>query len=268
MMPAPLALQLYTVRDALAADRAATLARVAEQGFQAVELFGVGDPDRDAAERTADARALRRQLDSYGLRVAAAHGLVPVDERQAGVYDELDVLGTDRLIAPGPILVPGFTDEALGSADGVNRFVGALNAAAGLAAARGFRVGYHNHHFEWKAIEDGTPAYDLMVRELDPRVFLEIDVYWVHCAGQNPATVIAAHAERVHLLHLKDGPGVAGEAHVSIGEGVVDNAAAAEAGTSVEWHVVELDECVEDPLVAARTGAEWLVEHGHSTWAT
>src|SRR5690606_10624314 len=101
-MATPLALQLYTVRNALAEDRAAALARAAEKGFRAVEAFGIGDPQRDVSERLADAREFRAQLDAAGLRVIAAHGSVPEGDDAEAVFDELEILGTDRLIAPAP----------------------------------------------------------------------------------------------------------------------------------------------------------------------
>lgn len=269
-MATPLALQLYTVRNALADDRAAALARAADVGFRAVEAYGIGGPQRDAADRLADARELRAQLDANGLKVIAVHGFVSADDDAETVYDELEVLGTNRLIAAVPGAVAGVAGgmgaDVLATADGVKRLAEGLNAAAERAQARGILIGYHNHDFEWRPVEDGTPAYDLLVRNLDPRVFLEVDVYWAHTAGQDPATVIRAYADRVHTLHVKDGPGVRGELQTPVGGGAVDNAAAIRAGSSVAYHVVELDEAAGDPFDVAKAGAEWLVRNGYSTW--
>jgi hypothetical protein len=62
-MATPLALQLYTVRQALSENRPAAIARTAEMGFRAVEAFGIGVPSKDPAERLADARpAVARAL--------------------------------------------------------------------------------------------------------------------------------------------------------------------------------------------------------------
>jgi sugar phosphate isomerase/epimerase len=269
-MATPLALQLYTVRNALAEDRAAALARAAEKGFQAVEAYGIGDPRRDAADRLADAREFRAQLDDNGLKVIAVHGFVSAGDDAEAVFDELEILGTDRLIAPVPGAVAGAAGglgaDVLATADGVKRLAEGLNAAAERAQARGILIGYHNHDFEWKPVDDGTPAYDVLVGNLDPRVFLEVDVYWAHTAGQDPARVITSYADRVYTLHVKDGPGVRGQLQTAVGEGSVDNAAAIRAGTNVAYHVVELDEAAGDPFDVAQAGAEWLVRNGYSTW--
>ena len=258
-MSKPLAVQLYTFREALASDRAAALRRVAAAGFGAVEPFGVGNSSLD------DVRELRRLLDENGLTVVATHGGWSTDESFDGVLDQLEVLGTDRLIAPAPGTVRGHGD-AMKSVDGVRKLAEALNWSAERAAARGVRIGYHNHEFEWAELENGQPAYDVFVAELDPKVFLEIDIYWAHSAGQNPAEVVARYADRVELLHAKDGPG-GRVLQTAIGEGVVDNPGAIAAGAKVDHAIVELDDCEGDPYDAARAGAEWLVSRGHAVWS-
>lgn len=266
-MATPLALQLYTVRQALSENRPAAIARAAEMGFRAVEAFGIGVPNKEPADRLADARELRNLLDEHGLTVAAVHGYVTSDDSADAVYAELSTLGTNRLIAAVPSLVAGMDNEVLKSSDGVKRLAEGLNAGAERAAAHGVEIGYHNHDFEWAPLPDGTPAYDALVAQLDPRVFLEVDIYWAHTGGQNPAAVIGAYADRVRFLHVKDGPGVRGELQTRVGSGAVDNIAAIAAGPNVEWHVAELDDTAGDPFEVARDGAAWLVEQGQSRWA-
>lgn len=271
-MATPLALQLYTVRKAVAADRAQALARTAELGFTAVEPYGIGKPDASPADRLADAREFRSQLDANGLRVTSVHGSFPTDDGLDAVLDEIATLGTDRLIAPvpGAAAVPGVGGgrEALASADNVARFAEGLGRAAERAATRGVTIGYHNHDFEWAPLADAgqRPAYEVLVDRLDPRVFLELDIYWAHAAGQNPADLVARYADRVQLLHVKDGPGVRGELQTAVGEGVVDNGAAIEAGRDVAWHILELDEAAGDPFDVAKAGGVWLEQRGYSRW--
>lgn len=264
-MPTPLALQLYTVRTTMAEDRGAALARAAEAGFKAVEPYGIGSPDKEAAARVADAKTFRAQLDANGLTAVATHGFVASDASADAIFDELGELGVDRLIAPVPALAVGVEQDAIKSADGVRRLAEALNAGAERAAERGVRVGYHNHDFEWGAI-DGGAAYDVLVSHLSPRVFLEVDLYWAHAGGQTPADVVSRYADRVQLVHVKDGPGVRDELQTAIGTGVVDNLAAVRAGAHVAYHVVELDDCAGDPFEVAAAGGRWLVEQGVSQW--
>ena len=268
--PRPIALQLWTVREDLEADTAATLDRVAARGFSAVEWYGLGDGDAAPAERVARAAALRGMLDGAGLAACAAHGRLPDGAELDAVLDEARALGAGCLIAPSPRSVDG-CESAFSDADGVRRLADRLNAAAERAAAAGVTIGYHNHWQEWRPLGDGRGAgragYDLLWERLGPGVVAEVDVYWARVGGQDPAAVIAGLGERCRFLHVKDGPGDTVQPQTPLGEGVLDLDAALAAGPHVRWHVVELDECDGDRLDAARAGGDWLVARGWSRWA-
>jgi sugar phosphate isomerase/epimerase len=263
--PRPIAVQLWTVREDLDTDQAATLHRVAERGFRAVEPYGLGAGDLDPAGRLARAATLRRLLDGEGLLACAAHGRLPAGEELEGVLDELETLGAPFLVVPSPGAVDGCA-AALSSADGVRAMADRVNEAADRAAGRGLGVGYHNHWQEWQRVDGDRPAYDLLWERLAPAVVAEVDVYWARVGGQDPAAVIAGLGERARLLHVKDGPGDTERPQTVLGEGVVDLDAALSAGTHVRWHVVELDDCETDKLDAARAGGDWLVARGWSRW--
>src|SRR5215468_7983373 len=92
MQVAQLALQLYTVRDALADDPERTLTGLASMGYRSVELAGTaGLP----------ARVFRDLLDRHDLAVVGAH--VPLDRFAAdpeATLDELEILGCRFAIVP------------------------------------------------------------------------------------------------------------------------------------------------------------------------
>lgn len=263
--PRPIALQLWTVREELEADRVAALGRIAKSGFGAVEPFGLGRRGITTAERIVRATIFRRQLDDEGLAACAAHSRLPAGDELDAVLDELETIGGGYLIVPSPGAVDG-CESALESADGVRAMADRINAAAARAATRGISVGYHNHWHEWRQVHQGRPAFELLWERLDPAVVAEVDVYWARVGGQDPAAVIEGLGERAQLLHVKDGPGDTGSPQTVLGEGVVDVDAALAAGRHVRWHVVELDDCATDKLDAARAGADKLVERGWSRW--
>ena len=65
----PVALQLWSVRDDVKRDFAATVAAVAKIGYAGVELAGYGN---------LDAKGAKAALDAAGLKVAGMHvGLPP-----------------------------------------------------------------------------------------------------------------------------------------------------------------------------------------------
>jgi sugar phosphate isomerase/epimerase len=262
----PLAVQLYSFREALAADRPATLAKTAALGFQAVEPFGIGDPNVDPATRVENAKAFRKDLDAAGLKVCSTHGYAPLGANADAVLDELDALGTDVLIAPSPGLFPGLADTDWQSHDQVKRFAEAVNTAAENAARRGKRFGFHNHWSELALQPDGTTGLERMYSFAADNVIAEVDLYWVNVGGANPAEIVSSIGDRVGLVHAKDGAGTPEQKMpmVALGEGAVDNEGAIAAGTKIDWHIIELDVCATDVFEAARKGAQRLVDHGYS----
>lgn len=255
----PLSVQLYSVRDALAADRRATLPRLAAAGFRAVEPFDVGgDP--------ADTAALRADLADAGLRAPWAHVDAPLGPRAAPVLDAAAALGVAVLVIPAPGCVAGFGPDAFGAEASVRAFAEQLGQAAENAHAAGFRLAYHNHWWEFAPLPDGRLPYDLLIETAGDRLELEVDAYWAQTAGQPPAELVARYASRVRSLHVKDGPARQGVPQVVAGQGVVDLRGSIAAGTSVEWHVLEFDETTGDPVDGLVAGAQWLVAAGLSTW--
>ena len=261
-----LSVQLYTFRDAYAANPEATIARIAGMGFKYIEPFGIGSQGRPIAERQADTKALRRMLDSHGIRVSSAHVGAPLGEQAEAVLDELELLGIKDAIISWPGEVPGFERDVMDTLSGTRRFAEALNVAAGNADKRGIRFGYHNHWWEWVKLENGRWAYDELLDLLDPGVFLELDAYWAQTGKQDPVAVVKQLGERLQFLHVKDGPAVQGEPNVPLGQGAVDSAAIIRAAPWVRWHVLEMDSSAGDPFADIAASAQSLIDQGLSDW--
>ena len=84
------------------------------------------------------------------------------------------------------------------------------------------KLGYHNHNFEWKPI-DGTTFYDVLINGTDPAlVNMEMDIYWVVRAGQDPVKLFEAHPGRFALCHLKDMDKNDANKNTEIGSGSID----------------------------------------------
>ncbi|GGJ70688.1 sugar phosphate isomerase/epimerase family protein [Deinococcus aquiradiocola] len=261
-----LSVQLYTFRDAYAADPGGTLARLARTGFRYVEPFGVGSNNQPAADRVSGATALRGLLDEHGLSASSAHTGAPVGPDADSMLDAIEALGVQTVVISWPGEVPGFERDVMSTLDGTLRFADALNEAADRAAARGVRLGFHNHWWEWTVFADGRSAYDTLLQALRPEVFMEVDAYWAQTAGQSPAALVGQLGERVRLLHLKDGPAEPDAAQVPLGGGVIDNLAVIRAAPWVRWHVLEMDRTDGDVFAEVRQSARTLIEAGVSDW--
>ncbi len=251
-MACPLALQLHTVRDALAEDLPGVLAQLRAFGYRGVE-------SADLHGRSPE--AFRSCVDDAGLTLTSAHAMA-VGDGAAAALDGAAALGVSEVVVPvaGP--------ERFASRDAVLALADELAASAALAAERGLALGYHNHFWEWTPLADGELAYDLLADALPEACFLELDLYWARTAGQDPVGVLRRHGEKIRLLHVKDGPADdPGSAMTAVGDGVVPIADALAAAPAARWHIVELDRCDTDMLDAVARSARWLLDGGHSEGA-
>ena len=262
----PIGLQLYTVREQAGKDFEGTLKKVAEIGYQEVELYSFFD--RKAAD-------VRRLLEDAGLRCVSAHYGVPaLRDDLAPKIDYAKELGLQFMICP----FPGFPDPS--RARGGSASTDALtlddwkwnadlfNKVGEQAKRAGLRFGYHNHHIEFREF-GGVTAFDELLRRTDPGlVTIELDCGWVKVAGLDPAEFIAKHTGRVGLLHIKDvkagpapstrfGPPVP---FAEVGRGSIDWRKVFEAAkkAGVRRYYVEQDTTERPPLEAIKISRDYL----------
>ena len=251
MTSAALSIQLYTVRDALAADPDGTLARLAEIGFVDVEAFGfVGR----AAE-------LRASLDAAGLRSPSAHASFLSDQLEPGaarielppiehVLDEAATLGVEILIDPF-VAGPFWTQ-----ADDIARTAERLNGYVDLAAERGIRLGYHNHSHEFRKVEDQAVMLEYMLEHTDPEnVFFQLDVYWAVMGQASPVDLFRKYPGRFRMLHIKDRREIGQSGMVGF-DAIFRNAELA----GVEQIVVEQEESEYDIEKGVEMSLDYLLE--------
>ncbi len=202
-----ISIQLYTLREALEADRDGTLAAVAAMGVDEVEPFGIEHFDW-----------LPEALAAVGLQAGSAHANLVEDPEK--VLAAAKKLGVTTVFQPGPR-----PRDAFSTREGIETFAADINAAVDMFAAEGISVGFHNHDWEFTAPQvDGQVAYDYFVSRLDPRVVLELDTYWVAAGGVDPLSVFEKYGDRITHIHVKDGPveGGHGVLNVVLGTGAMD----------------------------------------------
>jgi sugar phosphate isomerase/epimerase len=89
------------------------------------------------------------------------------------------------------------------SLDGFRKAAEYLNKMAAKAHAAGLKFGYHPHDYEFKPLPGGR-GFDVLMREFDPTIRLELDVFWAVEAGQNPIELMQQNRQRLALIHIKD----------------------------------------------------------------
>lgn len=222
-----LSVQMYSVRDALAADIQGTVARLVDLGLTHAEPYRLLEY-RDE---------LVRARQEHAIDFPSAHQSFLGDVDFAQVLEAAQAVGVKYLVDPF------WNPEDWTDAAKVRALAARLNERAAAAEGTGVRVGYHNHHFELASQLEGRSALELFAEELDPQVILEIDTYWAVVGGADVPALLGTLGERVQLVHLKDGDlseDPAGQ--LPVGEGNVPLAQILEASSQVAYGVIEFDE--------------------------
>jgi sugar phosphate isomerase/epimerase len=290
-------LELYTVRDLMAADFEGVLAKIAQIGYREVEPA--------SGYNNMEPKQFRAMLDRYGLRMPSTHsgavGTGPALEKQLEGFQTMGIRYTEiraeaprapsRPLPPGAYYNPGtgvtsnsFKEtQAFGpyqppaKMESVKQTAAQLNASGKIARKYGMKILVHNHTGEFeRLIDSDRTAYDVLLAETDPElVAMQLDIGWAMIAGMDVVEMFRKHPGRYELWHIKDIVGlktvdrslspnarVSNMAFVPVGAGQIDYkpifAQAQLAG--LKHFCVEQDNAASwgDSLAAARVSFEAL----------
>lgn len=238
--------QLWSVRTDAEKDLPGTLRALAQMGYAGVELAGTYQvpPEQWSA-----------YLKEFSLHPIAAHvGLDALSaQKRRDTFDIYRKIGCRYLVVPG--LAPEFRQNRAG----FERAADLINDAISDATAAGFRLGYHNHAFEFQRLPDGSLPYEVLAGRLRPEVLLEMDLGWVSFAQQDPVQWIRRYPGREVLVHVKafsakNETAVLGEDDVPWAQVL----GACETVGGTEWYIVEHERYAAPPMVCVRQCLEYL----------
>jgi len=136
-----------------------------------------------------------------GMMADAGIGAVSGHFDYVGLEEKLDYakeLGLKYMVCP---MLP---KDQWTSLAGFRKAAELFNRVGEGAKKRGLQFAFHNHCYEFQPMEGSTGFAELM-KHTDPQlVKLELDMYWLTQAGQDPAKVLREQAGRTVLLHMKD----------------------------------------------------------------
>ncbi len=215
-------IQLYTLRDQISADTAATIKAVADAGYKQVEPY-----------RSPQTEAMIAAAKDNGLAVNSMHfdSNTIVEAKDAALPDFRKVVGEAKDAGLSHLVIPYLQDTRRKDLDDYKSVAEKFNKAAEITKAAGIRLSYHNHNFEFQPMAGGKTGYDVFTEEFSPDMMFEIDVFWVKLAGIEPVALIEKLNGRVSQLHLKDlkkgvempsYTGPAKDAFKEIGNGMID----------------------------------------------
>ncbi len=238
-------LQLYTLRNEMKADFTGTLEKVAATGYIEVEFAGYFD------HKPQEVKIL---LDRFGLTTPSVHvPLASVQKDFDKALEAVKVIGHKFVVCP--YLQP---NERQTLAD-YQKLGPIFNRAGEACRKAGVQFAYHNHDFEFVPL-DGKMPYDVLLAETDPGlVKMELDLYWIIKAGQDPLTYFGKHPGRFPLLHVKDMDNTSKQGFAEVGRGTIDfkKIFAQSEKAAVQHYFVEQDQS-SAPLESIRVSYDYL----------
>lgn len=255
--PAPkeknIGLQLYSVRDAMKADVAGTVAKVGEMGYKFVETAGYADGKIYGM----DPIEFKELCEANGLQLLGAHTGqdVPDSANWENTMAWWDVC-IDAHASAGVkwIVQPWMGRVGYESLDGLKRYCEYFNAVGEKCNAKGIRFGYHNHDKEFSTDLEGKPVYDWMLELTDPaKVMFQLDLYWIVEGGKNPVDYFENYSGRFELWHIKDKEEVGASGNMDF-----EAMFALKEKSGFQYGIVEVEEYNFEPIVSCQKSLEWL----------
>ncbi len=224
-----LAVQLYTLRDDYSngEEFLKILEKVKAIGFDGVEFAGYAGLEPEV---------IKAKLDELGLEAVGCH--IGVDNFKPETIDE--TIKTAKTLGMKYI---GTGGAPHGTKEEVDELVKIYSYANELGAKEGFKFYYHNHTEEFELEFDGKLCMD----RIADGAYLELDTYWSYCGGADNYDYITSNADKIILLHIKDG---INRKPMALGEGDNDLLSVFKAAkeTGIEWLILENDEPVPNGI--------------------
>ncbi len=242
-------LQLYTVRGHMENDPAAALAKVAQVGYTSVEGATYTGSEMFYGM---DGKKFSKILKDNGLIMPSCHYRLGEDTPQpkGTILNDWDKAVDDAAALGIKYMVCAWLSPTeRGTLDHYKKIGEDLNKAGETCKKAGIQLCYHNHDFEFIQ-ENGKYPYETLLSVTDKDlVKMEMDMYWVTKANQDPIALINEHPGRFPLWHIKDMDKTPERKFTEVGNGIIDfkNIFKHAKTAGLKYFFVEQDICPGEP---------------------
>lgn len=242
MSDIPIALQLYSVRDACAQDMMQVLQQVAAMGYDGVEFAGFHDHD---------AGDLAQALDRLGLKCAGTHThLAQLDD--ANIQKTLE---DHHTLQARYVTVPGLPEANRANRDAWLDSARQMTAAHQKLQQANLQAGFHCHFHDLAPVDEtGESGWDIVAQHTPDSFVMQFDTANAMQSGSDPVAPLRQYPGRAELVHLKEYAGGHGKA--ILGQGDVpwhDVFDACQTVGGTQWYIIEFERSADgsDPLLVA-----------------
>lgn len=217
-------LQLYTVRDAMDKDPKTTLAHVAQIGYNSVEGATYTGTEKFYGMSPV---TFKKVLKDNGLVMYSSHYRLGKDLDKGQIQKGTILHDWHRAIDDAAevdlkyMVCAYLSPTERGNLDDYKKVADELNVAGEKCKKAGIQLCYHNHNFEFVP-QDGKIPYDILLGTDKSLVKMEMDIYWIKKAGQDPIALFRAHPGRFPLWHVKDMDNTPEHSFTEVGNGIIN----------------------------------------------
>ncbi len=224
-MSIPIALQIYSVREAAEKDLFGVLEAVARMGYDGVEFAGYyGHDPKD----------IRKVLDDLGLKAEGTHtGISLLDAEHIDATIE-----THKILGAEYCIVPWLPEDSRNTADACKATGDQLTKITERLRGEGLRCGFHAHEGDMHPIDGGKSAWYRLADATPADFIMQYDTANGLSGGADPVQPILDLPGRNASTHLKEAN------DLIIGDGPIPWAKVFEACETVggtKWYVVEYE---------------------------
>lgn len=214
----PLAIQLYTIRDAVSQNPEKALEKLAQLGFNQIEIYGY-----DGLFFGKNLNEFKQILKNTGLKVISSHHTTGVVQSGRGSLMnnwEQTVEDLQSLDIKYMVCSYHFPEER--TMENYKKLPDLLEKSGEATQKANIQFAYHNHHFEFDAFDEKNSVYDFILKNTSSNmVKMELDLYWIAKAGLNPIDYFEKYPGRFPLWHVKDMK-AENQDFTEIGNGTID----------------------------------------------
>jgi len=230
-------------------DPVATLAKVAQIGYNSIEGATYTGDEKFYGMSGAD---FTKVLKDNGLAMFSCHYRLGEDMKgtKGTMLNDWDKAVDDAAAIGLKYMICAWLSPAeRGTLDHYKQVGDDLNKAGEVCKKAGIQLCYHNHDFEFIQ-ENGKYPYDTLLSTSDKDlVKMEMDMYWMTKAKQDPIAIFNEHPGRFPLWHLKDMDNKPDQMFTEVGNGIIDfkNIFKHASKAGLKYFFVEQDVCPGDP---------------------
>lgn len=191
-------IQLYSIRDAMDADALGTLQKVSDLGYKNLELANYADNKFYGY----GPKEFKKIVNDMGMDILSSHTAV---ESEGITQDNAKRMADDHAELGVKYCVQPWVNDEDRTIETYKKMIADWNEVGRIMKSVGIQFAYHNHNFEFVNIDGIVPYYDIFMPEMDADLItMEIDMFWVSKAGQDPVEMFNKYPGRFQLFHFKD----------------------------------------------------------------